>query len=61
MDQIQSSHLRAVLTTILDQVFHHRKVFEITRNGKVVAALVHPNDLEVLRAAKKRSDLFKKE
>lgn len=50
---VPSKSLRGVLTGVLDRVFHHRDQITVTRNGKAIAAIIHPDDLLLLNEVKR--------
>ena len=57
MTKVAATKLRITISDLLDRVVHHGERVAVERYGKPVAALVSPEDLELLEAIENRMDL----
>ena len=57
MTKVAATKLRITISGLLDRVVHHGERVAVERYGKPVAALVSPEDLELLEAIENRMDL----
>ncbi len=57
MTRVAASKLRTTISDLLDRVVHHGERIAVERYGKPVAALVSPEDLELLEAIEDRIDI----
>ena len=57
MTRVAASKLRTTISDLLDRVVHHGERVAVERYGKPVAALVSPEDLELLEAIENRIDI----
>ncbi|MCY4574530.1 MAG: type II toxin-antitoxin system Phd/YefM family antitoxin [Gemmatimonadetes bacterium] len=57
MTRVAASKLRTTISDVLDRVVHHGERIAVERYGKPVAALVSPEDLELLEAIEDRIDI----
>ncbi len=57
MTKVAATKLRITISDILDRVVHHGERVAVERYGKPVAALVSPEDLELLEAIEDRMDI----
>ena len=57
MTRVAATKLRTTISDLLDRVAHHGERVAVERYGKPVAALVSPEDLELLEAIEDRMDL----
>ena len=57
MTRVAASKLRTTISHLLDRVVHHGERVAVERYGKPVAALVSPEDLELLEAIENRIDI----
>lgn len=57
MTKVAATQLRFLISGLLDRVIHHGERVAIERYGKPVAALVSPEDLELLEAIENRMDI----
>ena len=57
MTRVAASKLRTTISDLLDRVVHHGERIAVERYGKPVAALVSPEDLELLEAIENRIDI----
>ncbi len=57
MTRVAATKLRTTISDLLDRVVHHGERVAVERYGKPVAALVSPEDLELLEAIENRMDI----
>ena len=57
MTKVAATKLRITISGLLDRVVHHGERVAVERYGKPVAALVSPEDLELLEAIEDRMDI----
>ena len=57
MTRVAATKLRTAISDLLDRVVHHGERVAVERYGKLVAALVSPEDLELLEAIEDRMDI----
>ena len=57
MTKVAATKLRTTISDLLDRVVHHGERVAVERYGKPVAALVSPEDLELLEAIEDRMDI----
>lgn len=57
MTRVAATKLRTTISGLLDRVVHHGERVSVERYGKPVAALVSPEDLELLEAIEDRMDI----
>ena len=57
MTKVAATELRFSISGLLDRVVHHGERVAVERYGKPVAALVSPEDLELLEAIENRMDI----
>ena len=57
MTKVAVTKLRTTISDVLDRVVHHGERVAVERYGKQVAALVSPEDLELLEAIENRMDI----
>ena len=57
MIRVAATKLRTTISDLLDRVVHHGERVAVERYGKPVAALVSPQDLELLEAIEDRMDI----
>jgi len=57
MTRVAATKLRTTISDLLDRVVHHGERVAVERYGKPVAALVSPEDLELLEAIEDRMDI----
>ena len=57
MTKVAATKLRITISGLLDRVVHHGERVTVERYGKPVAALVSPEDLELLEAIENRMDI----
>ncbi|MDE2875831.1 MAG: type II toxin-antitoxin system Phd/YefM family antitoxin [Gemmatimonadota bacterium] len=57
MPKVAATKLRTTISDLLDRVVHHGERVAVERYGKPVAALVSPEDLELLEAIENRMDI----
>lgn len=57
MNRVAASKLRTTISELLDRVAHNGERVAVERYGKPVAALVSPEDLELLEAIENRMDI----
>ena len=57
MIRVAATKLRTTISDLLDRVVHHGERVAVERYGKPVAALVSPEDLELLEAIEDRMDI----
>ena len=57
MTRVTASKLRTTISDLLDRVVHRGERIAVERYGKPVAALVSPEDLELLEAIENRIDI----
>ena len=57
MARVAATKLRTTISDLLDRVVHHGERVAVERYGKPVAALVSPEDLELLEAIEDRMDI----
>ncbi len=57
MNRVAATKLRITISDLLDRVVHHGERVAVERYGKPVAALVSPEDLELLEAIEDRMDI----
>ena len=57
MNTVAATKLRTRISDLLDRVVYHGERIAVERYGKQVAALVSPEDLELLEAIENRMDI----
>ena len=57
MTKVAATKLRSTISDLLDRVVHHGERVAVERYGRPVAALVSPEDLELLEAIENRMDI----
>ena len=57
MANVAATKLRTTISDLLDRVAHHGERIAVERYGKPVAALVSPEDLDLLEAIEDRMDI----
>lgn len=57
MTRVTATELRAAIADLLDRVTRYGERVAIERHGQLVAALVSPEDLELLEAIENRMDI----
>lgn len=57
MTTVAATTLRTTISDLLDRVVHHGERIAVERHGKRVAALVSPDDLELLEEIENRMDI----
>lgn len=57
MTKVAATELRVAVSDLLDRVVRHGERIAVERYGKPVAALVSPEDLELLEAIEDRLDI----
>ena len=57
MTRVTATELRVAISDLLDRVARHGERVVVERYGKRVAALVSPEDLELLEAIENRMDI----